>query len=36
MTSGHALLCSVVFLVVQSTLFNFRAQKLSHVFITMR
>ena len=31
MASGHALLCSVVFLVVQSTLFNLRAQKLSCV-----
>ena len=29
MASGHALLCSVVFLVVQSALFNFRPQKLS-------
>ena len=29
MASGHALLCSVVFLVVQSTLFNFCTQKLS-------
>ena len=31
MASGHALLCSVVFLVVQSTPCNFRAQKLSCV-----
>ena len=31
MASGHALLCSVVFLVVQTALFNFRAQKLSCV-----
>ena len=29
MASGHALLYSVVFLVVQSALFNFRPQKLS-------
>ena len=29
LASGHALLCSVVFLVVQSALFNFRPQKLS-------